>query len=157
VIERGEGYIGREITLRVEKTIWTREAAPEAAPESFTTFGQGWWMHGGKRFRFQFSDAPRMEVGQRFLVPLVKADEGAWTVLNYNAAHELDGEQTVPIPQGQRGHNNLPASRAVEGKTILEIAQLLANTRVDPLAAKYQHLGPDARLDAVLRDQGSTG
>jgi len=37
------------------------------------------------------------------------------------------------------------------------LADILARTPPDPIAAKYWDLGPDERVQAVLRERGDTG
>jgi hypothetical protein len=153
--ERGEGYIGRAATLRVERTLWRRAGAPSAA-DTIRVITYGWVLQDWKRHSFAGWGGPRLEVGGRYLTPLVRAprDGADWTPLSVESTLPLAGSSItttgiVGLPS--------PIAKSMNGKSPEALAQILAHTQPDPIAAKYWNLGPDERVHAVLRARGGTG
>jgi hypothetical protein len=151
VVERGEGYVGRVVTLRIEQTLWHRRGGPTARGDVSTTV-QGWVLQDGERRPFAVAGGPRLEVGGRYLAPLVHV-QGEWVPLGIGATLPLDGD--VATTSGVAGHPSA-IGEAMRGKAVTDVAELLAATPADPVAAKYAHLEPDERLKAVQREKGET-
>jgi hypothetical protein len=150
VIEPGDSYIPRAVTLSIEKTLWRREGAPSARDHvRVITFG--WAAKDGERRPVTAWDGPRLEVGSRYVMPLVRAprDGAEWTPLSLGATLPLNGN-VISIA----GIVGLPSTIAkqMEGKTPTELVEVLAQTRPDPIAAQNFDLPPDERWQAVLRD-----
>lgn len=71
-LERGEGLIGRTVTLRVDQVIWSREGAPQA-PAGWERASMGWEFTGGDtgdRATMVPEDAPRVEPGHRYIMAI---------------------------------------------------------------------------------------
>jgi hypothetical protein len=153
VVELGEGYIGRTVTLRIEQTVWSRKGGPTARGTIRTTV-QGWVLQDGVRRPFAVAGGPRLEVGGRYLAPLLRVTGNDWITLSTGATLPLDGD--VATTAGVAGHPS-PVGEAMRGKSIADVAELLATTPADPIAAKYAQLEPDERLKAVQREKGYTG
>lgn len=69
--DAGEGMIGREVTVRVDRIVWSAGQPAHAAPEGTFTWGAGGWtFHGEERTVFTVADAPRYEVGHTYIEAL---------------------------------------------------------------------------------------
>jgi hypothetical protein len=141
--EAGEGYVGRTVTATVERTLWVADGG--VAPESaITILTAGWWLKDGQRMRVCVEDAMRLEVGGRYLVPLVHFDEG-WGPLSGAAVALAPGSKR---PDGEcDGGNALSKELAlVDSNTLIE---RLANTPRDPLVERLRNLRPVERYRAA--------
>ncbi|HKH17072.1 MAG TPA: hypothetical protein VKA57_06065 [Solirubrobacteraceae bacterium] len=149
VLEHGEGYISRTVTLQVEKTLWRRDGAP-SAQGGIRVVTDGWVLEGGELHRFAIWGGPRLEVGGRYLAPLVRAprDGAEWTPLSAASTLPLEGDTITTA--GIVGHPSAIAD-AMRGKASERLAEVLARTPPDAIAAKHFGLDPDARVQAVLR------
>ena len=148
VLALGEGYISRTVTLQVEKTLWRRGGAP-SAPAGIRVITDGWVLERGERHPFAIWGGPRLEVGGRYLAPLVRAprDGAEWTPLSAASTLPLDGDtittSAIVGPPSAIAH-------AMRGKAADKLAEALARTPPRPVAAKHFGLDPDARVQAVL-------
>jgi hypothetical protein len=155
VIEPGSSYVPRSVVLRVERTIWRRRGAP-SAEGMIRVITYGWSVRDGKRHPVAGWGGPRLEVGKRYVTPLVRAprDGVDWTPLAVESTLPLDGDVITTA-----GVVGAPSSIAKEmtGRPVDDLATSLARTRPDPIAAKYFDLPPDQRWQAVRRAQGEAG
>ncbi|MEZ7159144.1 hypothetical protein ACBR38_29435 [Streptomyces sp. MAD19A] len=87
--EAGEGYIGRQATLAVDKVLWSRPDAPQA-PESLSLDVAGWVFKDGRRQEFAVHDTPRLEPGHTYILALARLDDGTWSILGSGAALPYD-------------------------------------------------------------------
>lgn len=151
VLAGGEGYISRTVTLRIEKTLWKRAAAP-SADGTVRVITDGWVLENGERHPFAIWGGPRLEVGNTYLAPLVRAprDGAEWTPLS--AASTLPLQGNAVTGEGIVGIPSLIA-KALNGKSPTGLAVTLERTAPDPVAAKYFDLDPDARVRAVLSER----
>ena len=145
VAERGEGYVGRTVQLRIDRTIWS---APNIEVQSgnIELVALGWLRKGDTQIPFGPIDGTRLEVGSRYIVPLVQIN-GAWGWLASSAILAIDSGDRIALDQGRIKN---PASLAQKGDTFDEFARTLGNTAPDPAAAPFAHLPPDKRIEAVL-------
>ncbi|MEV0666325.1 hypothetical protein ACIBI3_19405 [Actinomadura luteofluorescens] len=70
---RGEGLIGRTVDMRVEKVLWSRKGAPEAAPKRWTYNAAGFALTGGDQKAaapMALHGRPRMEAGHRYILAI---------------------------------------------------------------------------------------
>ena len=146
VIERGEGYVGRSVGLRVDRTLWS---APKVEAQTgiieFVAFG---WLHkGDNQIPFGSADGPRLEVGGRYVIPLVPIEDG-WGGLSSSAVLAVDDGHRIALDQGLIKN---PASLAQRGATLEQFARTLNNATPDPAAAPFAHLPPKERVEAVFR------
>lgn len=148
VLQRGEGYIGRIIAVDVEKTLWRRSEAP-AVDATFSTITEGWVLEGGTRHPFALAGGPRLEVGGRYLMPLVRAprDGVEWSALSAGATIPLDGGTLATTKVFGKPST---IAEALKGQSLDDLALRLASTSPDPVAKAYWDLAPDARVRAVL-------
>lgn len=144
---RGEGYIGRTVTLNVTRTIWTRPGAPHLDhPVDITVAG---WVkrQSAPPVPAAVGGDPRPETGRRYLMPIVRYDDGKWGPLGSSAIMETD-------PQGViKAQSPSSAARSLDGKSIEGAAALLRGTLPYPLAVKYAQLPPRERFDAVALEE----
>jgi hypothetical protein len=152
-IEAGESYIPRAVTLRVEDTIWRREDAPRTG-DAVQVITFGWSLQDGERRPVTAWGGPRLELGSRYVAPLVRAprDGAEWTPLSLGATLPLEGD--VITTSGIFGLPS-PVAKSMSGKTAAALADALARTAPDPSAAKHFDLPPDERWRAVLRERQS--
>jgi hypothetical protein len=72
-IERGEGVIGRTVTLTVEDVLWSREGATHAAPATWEYSALGWHFTDGDMadpVKLALSEFPRVEVGHQYVMAI---------------------------------------------------------------------------------------
>lgn len=148
------GYIARQVTLSIDRTLWNRPEAP-AAVGSIPVITWGWLLEDdtnpdSQRIPFGARHAPRLGVGGRYLTPLAQVD-GEWTPLGGEAILTLDGDVVTSdvvagSPSGLAG--------SLKGRRVDEVGELVGRTSPHPLAVKYKYLEPDARSEAVAREGG---
>lgn len=146
VLERGEGYVGRSVELRIDRTLWSAPEV-EAQTGNIEFVASGWLRKGDKQIPFGSADGPRLEVGNRYVIPLVPTERG-WAFLSNSAVLSVD--RTNRIAHDQERIKN-PASLAHKGATLDALAKTLGSTAPDPAAAPFAHLPPDERVEAVFR------
>jgi len=152
VEERGEGYIGREVTARIETTIWRRPGAPEA-PAEIRYYAAGWVLKEGQRRLLATVGGSREAVNQRYLMPLVQVEAGEWGPLSGGSKLRFETDRVASSIM--RTNDDTPAGESLAGKTTQEVARLLAETKPDPIAVKYADLPPDERFKAVQNEKTS--
>lgn len=147
---RGEGYVGRELTVQIDSVVWQRPGAL-AAPSPVTLVVDGWWEHDRQLFPFASNQARRAEVGDRLLIALLRTPEGTWS--------QLSPETTVLLaPSGDGVSADSPETPGeLRGKSIQAIADLLSKTSPNAVASEGQDLDPDARAKAVWDEQLKSG
>jgi hypothetical protein len=152
--ESGEGYAGKLVTLRIDRTLWSAEAAP-ALPERIEMQAVGWLYRNGQREPTTARDSPSVSVGNRCLAPLaqVEFDVGPeWWPLTPAAQLPLEGSHV-----GRAGWVS-PHGEALAGESVDEIEARIKRQPPDPASVKYADLRPQDRIGAVLREkaEGST-
>ncbi|MCU1453477.1 MAG: hypothetical protein JWN46_1623 [Acidimicrobiales bacterium] len=138
---RGEGIIGRRITVRVQP-LWHRPGAP-SPPVDLAFPTNGWFFSGPHRQPLVFEDGRWLEVGQRYVVPLVRFREG-WGALVDGAVPVVAGRALV---EGASEAN--PLVPRLEGDALSRVAAILDRTPPDPRAAPFRHLDPITRYRRV--------
>ena len=100
-LERGEGVIGRIVSLTVEDVLWSREGAPKAAPATWEYSGLGWHFAEGDTagaVEMALVDFPRVEVGHQYVMAI------RWE----RALCEEDGEYTPAQWRGLGEGSEIP-------------------------------------------------
>ncbi len=160
VFERGEGYIGRTVTVRIEQEHWNSNRILTDAKEIQLTV-QGWALHDGERRLFSFAGVPRLEVGKRYVAPLVflsggRFGAGEWALYDSSTALELvDGKPVATrLVEGVK----LPeATSLLIEYSLEELGHLFSTTEPDPIAAQFSELDPDSRYSAVVSAKRARG
>lgn len=138
----GETAIYRQVTFRIDATLWSRADAP-TAPKQFTALWWGWLVKGATRRPFIVRGAPAVFVGAQYVVPIAY-DSNAFSAIQPFAVFRFNGGAVTPEEQ------DTPLAHVLTHASRDEIADIFANARPDPLAEKHRHLSPRARLAAVL-------
>jgi hypothetical protein len=143
---RGEYLIAREVTVEVERRLWSARGAPKL-PKRFTMEALGWSVSHGARRAILFEDAPRVAVGERYLVPLVRED-GRWAAMTLSSQLRLDGDRvTAPGAGASRG----PVPSQLSGRTVAQVRAAVAAQKADPVALRFRDLRPERRVRAVVK------
>jgi hypothetical protein len=149
VLMKGKGGIRRLASLHIDETIWKSEGfIPRAGDLSLTV--AGWWQKGGTRVPASMGCAPRLEVGGRYVMPLVGYRQG-WSPLTFGSVLAAGDDPVATADIKAWGHN--PVARSLAGKTVAEIKVILAETPLDPIAEKYRDLPVEERARAVQADK----
>lgn len=131
-------WIGRRVDLRVLETPWRRPGAP-TAPDTVTVQVDPWRLRKGRLQRFQISQGPWIEIGQRYLMGLARLDEGDWAPFP---------RSTMPLsPDGvvtATCENHATLARFT-GLTPADAGSILTKTPVDPVASANPTLPPIER------------
>lgn len=151
-MDSGSGIVPREVTLRIEEAIWSREGAPPVDDE-VRVVTWGWIVEDGERQPVAARGGPRLELQSRYVTPLVRAprDGVDWTPLSDSATLPLDGDR---ISTTKIVGSPSPIALDLDGATTEELATAVAQAAPDPVAAKHFDLPPDERWEAVLRETG---
>jgi hypothetical protein len=146
---RGEGLVGRDVTLRVDKIVWSAAKVP-ALPEVIHMTALGWALVDGERRPLVDPDAPRVAVGERYVAPLVRVEADPqhpeWWPLGLGAQ--------LPVIDGRIGNTGgwrSALKSALAATTLDALARDIKATAPDPLVARYANLRPSERVKAVLR------
>lgn len=138
----GETAVYRQVTFRIDATLWSRTDAP-TAPKQFTSLWWGWLVNGTSRRPFIVQGAPAVFMGAQYVMPIAY-DGNAFTAIQPFAVFRFDQDAVTPEEQEtQLAHLLRHASRD-------QVADVFANAISDPVAAHYRHLLPRARLAAVI-------
>jgi hypothetical protein len=155
-IANDEGYVGRTVTLELERTIWRRPGAPEARTR-LTVLTWGWILNEG-RMGAMVPGGARLEVGHRYVLPLARftaEGKSRWSVFaDGDGNFPLDGAVIVDGQIGREsppGDDSYPGTERLGGMTVDELAARLAAAKPDPLAVEHAKLDPIARWEAVAR------
>jgi hypothetical protein len=149
-IERGEGVIGRVISLTVEDVLWTREGATHAAPATWEYSGLGWAFSDGNTadpVEMAFHDLPRIEVGHQYVMAI------RWEA----AVCDEDGEYTPAMWRGLGEGSEIPYDDGTLGKgesegTVQDTAAFAAEAEEEPDQGVEELLvgqGADALVSAL--------
>jgi hypothetical protein len=141
------GYIGRRVTVRVERRLWRRRGA-SAAPDTFRFVDYGWVGTIEDRRPARACGGARLELGRRYLAPLVR-HRGEWFPFG-DGRLVLDRDLVVggvDVGEPSLAHHAL-AGRRIEGA-----AAIVAATRPYRAAVRYRHLNAARRWQQVDRDR----
>lgn len=119
----------RYVTITVEDTLWScRPPRPRAEVHTY-----GWADVDGELFPTAPDHGPRLEVGRRYLAPLVHFD-GEFGPMSGGAVLPLDGDQVDIGPRSSQLADSL------DGVTVAEIAERLARANPRPPTEDYAHV-----------------
>jgi hypothetical protein len=150
---RGEGLVGREVTLRIDRMLWSAPEAPPLPAEIKMT-APGWVLVEGERSPVAMHDATRVSVGGRYLAPVVRVEDGPapeWWPLTIGSQIPLEGERLAAAPADPAG--NSPRDE-LAGRSVDEARTIVARERPDPIAARHRDVRPTQRLEAVQDEAG---
>jgi hypothetical protein len=147
--DRGEGLVGRDVTLRVDRVVWRAAGAP-ALPQTLHMTALGWVLVDGQRRELVEQDAPRVAVGEHYVAPVARVEDDPqhpeWWPLAVGAQ--------LPVVDGRAsdsGNWHSALKSGLAGKTLDALERDVQGTAPDPLAARYRSLRPTERVEAVIR------
>jgi hypothetical protein len=146
--ESGSGYVGRRVVMDIESTVWRRPGAPQAA-SSVSVLVDGWWAHENELSPYAETGSKRIEVGDRVLVPLVRASDG-WSVLSSGSVFPVASSKIAPEEEQLAGN---PLAATLRSKSPADVARLLATTRLGKAAVANAGADPDERARRVWAEQ----
>lgn len=132
-----ERHVSREITIKVERTLWSDGSEAEAL--SFVT--DGWQENDEGRRPLAPSDGPRLEVGERYIGALVNlgGEPAQVGLINSSSVLPLQGDEL------RSAERSSAAARTLDGITLDELEDRLRQSKPDPFAARFDHLPPVER------------
>jgi hypothetical protein len=178
VVTNQEGYIGRKVSVHVDKTFWTSQGAidPGATsdPVDFEIVVSGWVVRAGKRVLFALKDSPRIEVNGKYVLPLTTylrpvlanpapitmsrqsgstpdALEVQWGPLSTRCVFQANGDPIATADVRARGNNEV--ARSLSQLAEADIAGALAGALPYPIAAENWSLPPYERWLVVSAGQ----
>lgn len=137
VLERGEGSIGRRVTIRIDETIWSVAERPALEGEhEMTTLG--WALTKGRKVPF----TGQLQVGARYLLPLATID---------GQLANASGASAIRLEQGRLAPDVWTDgwTKGLAGQDLGSVAETLRTQQPDPRAAALAHLEGGARARAV--------
>ncbi|MET8346211.1 hypothetical protein [Streptomyces microflavus] len=140
-IDRGEGLTGREVTLRIDRVVWSREGAVEPAPTEWKRASVGWQFSEGdtaNRTKMAMEDQPRVEAGHRYILAL------DWEEATCSPGDEPEPAQWRTLGEGAV----VPFDDQIIGRGEME------GRLQEPARAKAASAGPDTRLEDELAGRG---
>lgn len=142
--------INRQVVLRVDKLLWQRKNAP-STDENIAILTTGWVVDAehGKRL-FQLAGQPYIEIGSTYLMPLIR-DGNTWIRLIPQATFKLSAGRVALAT-----HQDGTLAKGFAGRSMTQVAQILASAKADPQAVARYNLGPTERLCAVRKANGGS-
>lgn len=148
--ETGAGYLGRSVRVEVERILW-RNPDEAALPATFDMRVFGWMVaEDGSRKPVKAANSPRIEVGERYAIPLTRFFEDIGPLSSHSLA-QLDGSNRVLLAAGQRD----PVVERFAGRDVADVQAAVSTARPDPVAKKYKTLPPYERVQAVLKERAA--
>lgn len=148
---RGEVYVSRVVTLAVQEILWSRPDG-RAVPEVFDMGASGWVRRGSIEVPMRSAGAPRLEVGDTFLLPILHISGEGWVPLSPRSIMSVDDSSAL-APGDEENYTD--AVDALRDRTVAGAAELLASTPPHPeLATVGAGAGPIERMTAVYGEFG---
>ena len=144
----GEYVIGREATLSIDRRLWSAAGAP-ALPATITMDVKGWAVANGERYAMVADGEPRLEVGQRYVAPLVLMDDrqpAEWWPLTVSSMLQVDADRVKPANRFAEA----ASARQLAGRSLREVEDAVGREPADPTARRYRNLRPAQRVTKVL-------
>ncbi|CAM5627171.1 hypothetical protein SALBM311S_04607 [Streptomyces alboniger] len=105
--QAGEGFMPRELTVRIDKVIWSRQGASSKPPTVGSTMVRhagGWTVHEGERTPWVDPDRPTLEPDHSYIEAIQWLTEGP------------EGTQLSPVWVGLGEGSKFPFDNSVIGK-----------------------------------------
>lgn len=162
-LERGEGVIGRVVSLTVEDVLWSREGSPQAAPATWEYSGLGWYFAEGDTtdtVEMALLDFPRVEVGHQYVMAVrweraVCDEDGEYTPAQWRGLGE--GSE-IPYDDDTIGNGESEGTvqdaatfaAAAEDEADQGVEELLAGESADALVSALNSAVPDSAAQAEM-------
>lgn len=145
----GEGMVGRDVTVRVDRVLWQGDTAP-AVPSGYTAGTIGWALKDNELSPMGVLGGPRLEVGEQYVGAWIHSSADGWLALSPRAVFPTDD---YARPQRHAWTEASAAGDAFIGKMPDEISEILYVTDPDPVVHRYSYLEPLDRLTAVMLER----
>lgn len=146
-----EGYVSRTIEVRIGETIWWNPEVREEPETGELRLGAiGWHQRGNKLIRLRALEAPRLNVGGIYVVPLQWHGK-SWSLLTNRCTFAANGDETAEADVAMTKHGEVAAK--LSGMSYAAIHDLLTSTQPYKAAAMHWDLPPSERLAAVQSSQ----
>jgi hypothetical protein len=154
--QRGEGMIGRTVSLRVDKVLWSAPDAPQPAPTGVSLSAAGWVFNSEsgteKSAKFGLHESSRLETGHTYVKALEWIDDPCSDDAKKGSWEGLGSGDTIPFDKGVLGVGEF------EGQ-LLTLAQANAKWKLDatgPADLRRQTAGSSvATLTGALKSAKS--
>jgi hypothetical protein len=162
-LERGEGIIGRVVTLSVEEVLWSREGATVAAPATWEYPALGWHFKDGDTtdtVEMALSEFPRVEIGHQYVMAIrwekaVCDEDGEYTRAQWRGLGE--GSE-IPFDDATIGNGESEgtvqdaAAFAADAEDEVDqgVEEQLAGQSADALVTALNSAVPDAAAQSEL-------
>lgn len=137
--KRGEGYLGREITLQIEQLIWSNPEQMKP-PVRINFFAAGAVVRDHMVIPAQIAGSTRLDVGDRAIVPLIYVPNEGWMPLTPSGIMLLGENMTRKDPV-----STTEAVSALSGMSVDQIARKLKSV------LPYDQVRSSMAMDAVKR------
>lgn len=142
----GEGLVNRDVSFRVDQTIWHRDGAPSLSG-TFNAVEFGWVLRESKRTRFTGLGTPWIEVGAKYLMPLAY-DRDNWSPILPSAVFPYQDGRVRTVE-----HQDSALAKQLSGEALDQSGAIFASAQPDSAAAKHFDLQPTARQNAVIAER----
>jgi hypothetical protein len=140
------GYIGRQVTLGVERTYWRRDGAP-TAPAEFVMNDWGWCQTPQGRVPMLLPRVTRLRVGRTYLAPITRYRD-AWSALDDGRLRLRGTRVAGGVDYGRPTF----AHQTLLGLRVGTAAAVVRRTRPYRAAVRLRSRNPTRRWNAVDRD-----
>ncbi|NUQ89769.1 MAG: hypothetical protein HOQ43_15075 [Glycomyces artemisiae] len=154
-LDRGEGLIGRTVSLTIEDVLWSREGAPQAAPETWEYSALGWHFNAESEepIEMALDGFPRVEVGHRYVMA-IRWEEAVCTEGGDHRPAQWRGlgeGSEIPFDDGTIGNGESEgtvkdaAAFAADADIHVDegVEEILAGEGADELVAALEDAKPD--------------
>ncbi|MEV6030196.1 hypothetical protein AB0L65_03550 [Nonomuraea sp. NPDC052116] len=158
-VERGEGLIGRKVSLEVKNVLWSREGAAQPAPKEWEYYATGWTFTNrdvNNPTVLAGEGRPRIEPGHQYILAIAwegprcaegdAPEPGRWMGLGEGSELPFDGDV---IGQGEmEGRTQSVAearTAAAEADPNIGLEEEMVGNNADALAAKLKATPPGER------------
>lgn len=160
-LERGEGIIGRTVTLSIEEVLWSREGAPKAAHATWNYSALGWHFSEGdteNAVPMALHGFPRVELGHEYVMAIrweaaVCTDDGDFLPAQWRGLGE--GSE-IPFDDGILGNGESEGAVADAGAFAAAaeempdqgVEELLAGEGAAAIVSALEDAQPDTAAQA---------
>jgi hypothetical protein len=162
-LERGEGIIGRIVTLSIEDVLWSREGATMAAPETWEYSGLGWQFRNGDltdTVEMALHGFPRVEPGHQYVMAIrwekaVCDEDGEYTPAQWSGLGEgseipYDGDTIGNGESEGTVQDTATFTAAAEDEVDQGVEELLAGQSADAIVTALNSAVPDSAAQTEL-------
>jgi hypothetical protein len=120
----GEWLIMRNVTFRVDRTLWRRTGSPQLTGTT-QAVEDGWAYKDSERTKFIMRGTTWIEVGSQYVMPL-SFTNGEWAPLGPAVFPYVNGKSVPAVTQES------PLAQAVAGRSLEQVAAIYAAAKPKP-------------------------